>query len=300
MTKRTFSSYRIPGSNRTTLSDELAKEIIKHIEIDRENRFQLFLLCAGIRKRYLDSSQAGAVGRYIPEFEEWYKKNKFENLIGQTSNFTRYASAGEVVAHAAKISDEYNDYVKKLPVAVGALYECSIILNGQKRGLGKNIFKTCLNLHVTRKNKSQPQRDWTKKQTPVIRPTATETEINKWRMDFESPPPPKPKPKQKNHSLKLAEVSVNGRLFGFNKKTGAKASGVDMPDVEEFLIKLRDLFDEVPDDFFRMTDDMERLLEGYTKRRDDADPASKILGNTKTHKKVAKKKAPKKKTAKRR
>ena len=47
------SNYGIPGSNRVTLGNELVQEIRQRFEHDRENRFQLYLLSSGIRRKYL-------------------------------------------------------------------------------------------------------------------------------------------------------------------------------------------------------------------------------------------------------
>lgn len=43
--------YRIPGDNQVALSDDLVTEIRDRFRQDRENRFQLFLLAAGMRNR---------------------------------------------------------------------------------------------------------------------------------------------------------------------------------------------------------------------------------------------------------
>ena len=50
--------YAIPGSNGISLDKKLADQIRKHFNTDRENRFQLFLLAAGIRNKYLNKKQA--------------------------------------------------------------------------------------------------------------------------------------------------------------------------------------------------------------------------------------------------
>jgi hypothetical protein len=48
------NDYLIPGGNRITFSNQLADEIKERFAADRENRFQLFLLAAGLRKKYLN------------------------------------------------------------------------------------------------------------------------------------------------------------------------------------------------------------------------------------------------------
>lgn len=53
------SDYRIPGSNAVTLSPALAKEIKERFARDRDNRFHIFLLAAGMRQKYLQRSEGG-------------------------------------------------------------------------------------------------------------------------------------------------------------------------------------------------------------------------------------------------
>ena len=48
------NDYRLPGSNRITFSNQLADEIRERFATDRDNRSQLFLLAAGLRKKYLN------------------------------------------------------------------------------------------------------------------------------------------------------------------------------------------------------------------------------------------------------
>jgi len=89
----TKSNYGIPGSNRVTLGNELVQEIRQRFEDDRDNRFQLYLLSSGIRRKYLDKKS----GNYTDEFQSWYKKTKMDELYGSLANFTKYAMCGEVV-----------------------------------------------------------------------------------------------------------------------------------------------------------------------------------------------------------
>ena len=61
----TKSDYRIHGSNRATLGNELVQEIRQQFQDDRENRFQLYLLSSGIRRKYLGKKS----GNYSDEFQ---------------------------------------------------------------------------------------------------------------------------------------------------------------------------------------------------------------------------------------
>lgn len=48
--------YRIPAGKRIALTDDLAKEIKGRFQQDRENRFQIYLIAAGLRKKHLTTS----------------------------------------------------------------------------------------------------------------------------------------------------------------------------------------------------------------------------------------------------
>lgn len=73
------SDYRIPGGNAVTLSSALAKEIKDRFFRDRDNRFHIYLLAAGLRRTYLQTSEGGK-DSYTPEFRGWYAENKLERL----------------------------------------------------------------------------------------------------------------------------------------------------------------------------------------------------------------------------
>jgi len=47
------TDYIMPGANRLALTSQLADEIRTHFKIDRENRCQLYVLAAGLRKQHL-------------------------------------------------------------------------------------------------------------------------------------------------------------------------------------------------------------------------------------------------------
>jgi hypothetical protein len=130
MPKRFSTDYVLPGENRVALTPELAETIRDRFDADRENRFELFVLAAGIRKRYLDKKTK----TYETEFEAWYKKHDMGECFGSLPNFTRYAAAGDVVIHTSQKTSDPEKYLRQLPVSTGALYECSQILNTRKTG----------------------------------------------------------------------------------------------------------------------------------------------------------------------
>lgn len=50
------ADYRVPGTNAITISPALAKDIKERFARDRDNRFHIFPLAAGMRKKYLQPS----------------------------------------------------------------------------------------------------------------------------------------------------------------------------------------------------------------------------------------------------
>ena len=58
--------YVAAGENQTVLTPQLAEAIRQRFDADRENRFELYALAAGIRKRYLNKKK----NAYEPEFEK--------------------------------------------------------------------------------------------------------------------------------------------------------------------------------------------------------------------------------------
>jgi len=263
------NDYRIPGGNRITFSNQLADEIKERFAADRGNRFQLFLLAAGLRKKYLNKTTK----EYTKEFVGWMKAMQLDELFGSLSNFTKYAAAGDVVAYVATNTSNPEKYLKRLPLSVGTLYEISQILKDKN---GKETFKVCLHFTAKRKSLSQPKHEWTTKTPALISPKTSEAVVRNWRRQWNDPPPTKQKRTDKR-TLPLATISVSGELFDFDKKTGDKIGCVDLPDVEAFIKKLNKLFGEENAIQFKLEAHTDYLTDGYFKRKEASDPAAKIV-----------------------
>jgi hypothetical protein len=262
------TNYQIPGHNQVSLTDELANEIRERFARDRDNRFRLFLIAAGLRNRYLDKKTKS----YVKEFDTWYKREKFQDYFGTLANFTKYASAGDVVAYISETyGDETPKFLKQIPTSVGAMYEASQILT-----YDNDLMNLCLRFTVKRTSVDQPKDQWVSKKPALLNPHATEAQIRTWRRNWLNPPPPRQKRTDKR-TLLLATVTVSGELFDFNRKTGDKIGCVDLPEVEELLNRLRTLFPNPDDPRFKITDNIDVLTTGYYKRKDYYDPANAIL-----------------------
>lgn len=284
MVRVSATEYKVPGGNRVTLSPRLANEIREHFEIDRDNRFQLFVLALGIRRKYLNKT----TNTYKDEFQKWYKSENMESLFGKLPNFTKYASCGEVIEYVAKKLDvddeERTKVLNQLPVSMGSLYEIFHILGFKDNDIdGDRLFRMCLRHTVKREYIGQPRHDWSSKSPRLIRNQTTAEEVRNWFRNFKSPPPKRQKRTDKR-TLRYMTITCNGELFNFDKKTGEKTGCLDLPEVEEFYEKVRSLFTDENEQFFRLESHMDYLTEGYYKRRDDVDPAKNILNPDKPKK----------------
>jgi hypothetical protein len=284
MAKPTADNFhRIPGANRIALSSELAEEIKDRFDVVRENRFQLFLLAAGLRKKHLNKK----TNEYAPDFLGWYNKHKMDALFGQLPNFTKYASAGDVVDYVDRHTSNPEKYLKQLPTSLSALYELSLLL-GDKQG--KDAFNICLHFTAKRGSLDEQKSEWKTQRPALIRSNTTAPMVRNWRRNWNNPPPPKAKRTDKR-TLPLATITVSGELFDFDKKTGDKIGCVDLAEVEAMLAKINKLFTDENAAQFRIIETpavkpgtkgavqqpaMEYLTEGYFRRKEAADPARNI------------------------
>lgn len=256
------SAYKMPGDNVITLSDELAREIKSRFQKDRDNRFKLFLLSYGIRQKYLDP----VTNDYSSEFHDWYATSGVSDLFGKLSNFTKYASAGEVVKYVATKTRNPADDLARLPVSLRALYETSLILK-----LDEDVFKTCLRFTPSRKSLDAPKHEWkTKNSEPLIRPDTSSLELAAWRKRWLEPETHKEEDKFRRN-VKLLTVSVSDDIFSFD--AGGKTGVVDMEHVQNLLSQIQALFTKSNEKQFKLETQIERIAEKYASEKEKADPA---------------------------
>lgn len=261
------SDYRIPGDNQITLSKELEADLRNRFKKDRENRFHIYLIASGIRRKYLDE----ATGVYSPEFQKWYKSAKMAELFGSLQNFTKYAMSGEVVNHVGTKTSNPEKYLQNLPLVVGSLYELSMILKQDE-----DLFNVCLHFTPKRKTIDEPKHEWKTTRPALITPSATEQKIRAWRQQWNNPPPPKVKRTDKR-TLPFITITCSGELLDFDRKTGDKIGCLDLDQVEAFLALVRQHFGEDNALQFKIEDHMDYLTKAYYSRKDYYDPAKNIM-----------------------
>ena len=265
---------KIPRGKRVEISENLLDELRERVETDRSNRFQLYLLCAGIRNKYLDKKTR----TYSDQFLTWYKKNGLDKVLGSIPNFTKFASAGDVINWISQL-DLYKkeEVLSNIPLSTGALYEMSMVLK-----MDKEIFRTCLLYTPTRKSVDEPKIEWKTKKQALFGKSATELSIRLWRRNWENPPPPKQKRTDKR-TLKTVTITCNGELLDFDRKTGDKVGILDLDEVEDFFEKLNKFLEKekVNPDQFKVESHLDYLTNAYYKRKEFYDPARNVL-NKKT------------------
>ena len=128
---------------------------------EKENRFELYVLAAGIRRAHETKKTDTGSFPYSDEFRDWYRDNDPEQVVESGSNSSKFTSAGEVAAHVSKM-DDAERFLNQLPVSKGALYQCSFILQPRKkpRAQYEKEFLRCLMMHPTRKSVDESQHEW--------------------------------------------------------------------------------------------------------------------------------------------
>jgi hypothetical protein len=261
------ADYRIPGNNQITLSADLEADLRHRFKKDRENRFHIYLMASGIRRKYLDEAK----GDYAPEFQKWYKSANMTELFGSLQNFTKYAMSGEVVNHVATNIRDPEKHLLNLPLVVGSLYELSMILKQDA-----DLFNVCLHFTPKRKSVADPKHEWKTTRPALITPSSTEQKIRSWRQKWNTPPAPKVKRSDKR-TLPFITITCSGELLDFDRKTGDKTGCLDLDQVEAFLAVIRQHFGEDNALQFKIEDHMDYLNKAYFKRKDYYDPAKNIL-----------------------
>lgn len=260
--KKSDFSFR----DKVVLNAELVKELKDKFETERKSRFDIFILSSSIRNKYLDKK----TNTYKKEFEDWFKKNKLDELYGSLSNFTKYCGCGEVVNYVATKTDDPKKYLNQLPLSIGSLYELSMVL---KKDI--DLFKILFHFTPTRTSVDEPKVQWKTKRSPLINSNVTELNVRTWRQKFENPPPPKVKRTDKR-TLKFITITVNGELWDFDKKTGDKIGCVDLNDVEDFLKQVNELVTDKNKLQFKVTDYLDYLTEGYYRGKNRINPTRHV------------------------
>ena len=256
-------TFQLPGGNLATLSPQLATEMKKRFRFDKDNKFKLYLLSAGVRSKYLNIEK----NSYEPEFQAWFKSSGVDELFGSLSNFTRYAAAGEVINYVSTKSANPKKYLAQLPVSLRSLYEISKILKSDEE-----VFFVCFHFTPTRRQVGSPKSEWrTKNTTSLIHPHCSSLTLASWRKRWEEPGIEVEADKY-SRNVKLLTIKVSEDIFNFDA-VGNKTGVVDIEAVQDLLKQIESLLSKDNEVQFKIETEIERITEKYTAEQQKRDPS---------------------------
>ena len=112
------ADFEQPGDNQVTISNDLEQRLKNHFLTDRTNRFKLYILSSGIRKKYLDTQTQ----KYTDQFLDWYKK-RYANSLGRL--LTLQNMLGRRRRSLCCHYSATRKIFRAINVSAGALYESS-------------------------------------------------------------------------------------------------------------------------------------------------------------------------------
>jgi hypothetical protein len=189
---------------------------------------------------------------YDKDFEVWWEAQGLEQVFGSRGSWTKWYRAGEAVE---KVHARFEKYSNKLPTTRDALYEIAL--------LQPDELRLCLENKYARDSVTQPEAEWKrpKRLQPVINPAATASSIRSWRKNWREPR----QPRTDKRTLPFITIQIHRSLYDLDKSgqpTGLIAPGQAVEINQKIIDLLKPL-----DAFVRVDSKLERLLEGYDKRR---------------------------------
>ena len=129
-------SYKEVTAAQVPLTPALAKTIFSFQKSRRESLHHLCLIAYGLRRSNLQKIKPGmrggnAQGQILSDaFKGWYNREKMKDVYGGESNFITYAMCGRLLSYTRWQLDakKGSNFIEKLPVSLGTMYELSKIL----------------------------------------------------------------------------------------------------------------------------------------------------------------------------
>jgi len=243
------------SSNRLVLDQTLADRLNGLLSKEAEARMALAREAAEIRRQYLSANGT----RYAPEFIAFWKKFQMEKTFGKLPQFTKYASAGEVVQ---RVEEKHAEHAPALPSSIKTLYHMSL--------LSEDELGEFLDTHAAAA-KTTPSA-----QEPDKRPPINDAAVNAWRQGKRNPQPEASEPP----FLRLAEVKIHGS-FGMRGQDGSYSGKIDKDQIIKLLAELRTVigaFDPAlvqmvcaDDQLFKRYDDLEKKQKSRSRKKIDGD-----------------------------
>jgi hypothetical protein len=234
-------------TNRIVLDQTLVDEFKSYQKNIRDNTIAMAEKAYHIRNQYLSADGR----KYDPKFEEWWTLHNLNSVFGGRSNFTKWASAGEVLEKA-----KFDKSSDRMPHSLNALYEVALLTDDERK-LGLENTYTRATLTDAPKGKKKP--------SPLIHPETTAATIKSWRTRWRNP---KPKSTEKRR-LPYATIKIHGSLFDFdNKGTHSGILTIEkLKAIHDALINSMKPFG----DYVLLETELNKLTEAFHKRQDRAE-----------------------------
>jgi len=264
--------YDIPTVDELKLSSGLSKKLKDRLREGQDATWETFLYAAGLRKAYLKNDKWDA------SFTKWYKDNELHRCFGNLSQFSKCASAGEVINRFGTHFKDEDHIVAALPTSMNALYEISLLIKGRSdKEVSKWVYQGGENFE-----------DDDEEELGVISPVATGQSIKEFRETLTETSSAKSSvnksKRKKDFNVAVATIYANKSLFAFNKK-GDHSGAVDLATIKDQLKALQRLDQSQ----FDVRDNLTKIELKYRAKEEKADPVTKKYGAK--EKKSTKKKA---------
>jgi hypothetical protein len=253
--------YLIPGKNQIILDQKLADEFLSRLESIKENTYELCLLAAGVKKEYLDPISKN----YSQGFKDWWKKFKMDDCFGSASNFSKYASAGELVA---KVGKQHPARIKQLPSSMSSLYAISQLEDEE--------ISLCFDHTFSRSSITEPASEWKGVTTkPLIHPQVAASEVLSWKKKWDEPPVKK----TDKRTIPFIEIKIHGSIYDLDKD-GNQIGRIKVADIKKYVSEVEKVFAGTNDTVL-VTSKLNEILQGIENRKDKAKKAKKRAKGTK-------------------
>ncbi len=250
--------FEIPKGKDLSLTPTLVNQLKKLQKEGQENVWRTFLYAAGLRAAYQKNQ------KWDSSFTAWYKDNNLQMCFGSMSQFSKCASAGEVVHRFATLFPDREDLVYALPTSMNALYEISFLIKGQSANtIAKWIYEGGENFE-----------DDSADELGIISPVVTAKEITEFAKKIASGSKRKQikedPVRKKEFSVAIATIYASKSLFSFDKR-GQHAGKVELRDIKEQIRMLKRLNRSQFDVRDKLTD----IEVKYESKKEKADPVKR-------------------------
>ena len=222
----------VPVTNRIALNQALADQLNGLLKKENEARVELARVASDIRRQYLKDNGT----KYAPEFTAFWKEFQMEVTFGKLPQFTKYASAGDLIQ---RVEQQHPEYAELLPGSIKPLYALSQLKEDE--------------LPEFLASRSQEQQG----KAPV-----SEADVKAWLKKKENPQPEQ----AKETFIRLAEIKIDGS-YGTFGKNGSYLGKIDQPKVQELLAALREALQPYGEDVVQLVCHDEELQQRFNRKR---------------------------------